>query len=98
MPPRDLYSDKELPNMSLMSLTSQYLQWLRTQRAALRYAAIGAVLLLGTGLRFYRIEAQLLRNDELFTADLVQRGVVAIWRTGFREHSLPLPNLLFWLG
>src|SRR5688572_8972491 len=98
MTPRDLYSDKELPNMSMISLTSRYFQRLRTQSAALRYAAIGAVLLLGIGLRFYQIEAQWLRNDELFTADLVQRGVVAIWRTGFREHSLPLPNLLFWLG
>src|SRR5689334_21695602 len=64
----------------------------------LRRIAIVLLFLLGSGLRVYRYSAQPLRQDELYTGELVLGGLGMIWRTSFKEHSLPLLNVLFWLG
>lgn len=63
-------------------------------------ALLGAVatLLLGAALRFYRLGAQQLWLDELYTAELVRRGPGAIWYNAFVDIWLPMSNLPFWLA
>jgi 4-amino-4-deoxy-L-arabinose transferase-like glycosyltransferase len=60
--------------------------------------ALGAVLLLGMILRLYRLDAQKLWLDELYTMELVRAGPGVIWRTAFVDVIPPLPNMLFWLA
>ena len=61
------------------------------------WVALGMVLL-GALLRFYRLEAQKLWLDELYTMELVRAGPGVIWRTAFVDVIPPLPNMLFWLA
>jgi hypothetical protein len=58
---------------------------------------VGAVLLLGAALRFYRLGAQRLWLDELYTVELVRGGPGAIWYNAFVDIWPPLSNLPFWL-
>lgn len=60
------------------------------------YTALGGVLLIGAGLRFYRLDAQPLWLDELYTAELVRRGLSTIWTESLVEHTRPLASLIFW--
>src|SRR5262249_10438008 len=68
------------------------------QAARLHYIAFILLTLLGAGLRLYNLTAQPLRQDELYTAQLVLHGLGMIWSPSFHEHSLPLSNALFWLA
>jgi hypothetical protein len=53
---------------------------------------------MGVWLRFFRLDAQRLWLDELYTADLVRGGLGTIWRTAFVDIVAPLSNLPFWLA
>jgi 4-amino-4-deoxy-L-arabinose transferase-like glycosyltransferase len=60
------------------------------------FVLLGIVLLIGVALRLYRLDAQKLWFDELYTAEVVRQGPGAIWRNSFLQLTPPLPYLLFW--
>lgn len=62
------------------------------------WVLLGLVLGLGVALRLYRLDAQPLWLDELYTAELARVGPALIWRNASFDHTLPLPNMLFWLA
>jgi hypothetical protein len=62
------------------------------------WPVVATVLLLGAGLRLYRLDSQWLWLDELFTAQLLSDGPDMIWRYVAANYMLPLPMALFWLA